>query len=205
VGRHDEYAELFPAMIEDWRRTFRQPDLPFYFVQLANFVGARAHREHDLWADLREAQTAALQLPHTEMISAIDIGESNNIHPSNKQEVGRRLARHALKQVYGKELGLVHGPRFAAAKRNGQEVRVTFAYAEGLRTTDGEAPLSFELAGRDGKFVAARASIDGDGIRVVAKSVSEPAFVRYAWKNDPKVNTVNAAGLPLEPFRAEIL
>jgi sialate O-acetylesterase len=202
AARHSEYASLFTGMIKQWRTTFGQP-LPFYFVQLANFENA-AGNKGDTWAYLREAQARALALPDTAMAVTIDVGEPKDIHPKNKQDVGHRLALHARKYLYGERIES-DGPMFAAAKRDGAAMRVTFTHADKLKLhpakTDGR--VSFEIAGSDRKFVPAEAQVEGDTLIVTAPTVAEPVAVRYAWRNSPDARLFNGDGLPAAPFRSD--
>jgi sialate O-acetylesterase len=202
AARHAEYGSLFTAMIQQWRADFGQP-LPFYFVQLANFEGG-AGNKGDPWAYLREAQAKALALPDTGMAVTIDIGEPKDIHPKNKQEVGRRLALLARKHVFGEAVE-VNGPTFASVKREGAAMRVNFTHAGGLKLeppkTDGR--VSFEIAGENRKFVPATARVEGESVVVSAETVAEPVAVRYAWRNSPNARLFNGAGLPAAPFRSD--
>ncbi len=200
--RHTEYASLFTGMIQQWRSDFGQP-LPFYFVQLANFEN-REGNEGDGWAYLREAQARALKLPATGMAVTIDVGDPKNIHPTNKQEVGRRLALHARKQLYGEKIE-TDGPVFTGAKREGTALRVTFSHASGLKLEPAkdDGRVSFEIAGADKKFVPAEARVDGNAVIVSAAAVPEPVAVRYAWRNSPDARLYNRAGLPAAPFRSD--
>jgi sialate O-acetylesterase len=207
AGRGYEYRYLFPAMITDWRTRFAQGDLPFYFVQPANFGHPEKTPGESDWAELRESQTYALDLSCTGMAVAIDIGEENDIHPKNKQEVGRRLALQALKKTYGKNLEC-DPPMFE---------NVVFDKNKAIVTVRSESPIGkrmenvsipgFELAGKDGVFYFAdKVEIDGMTLIVVSSRVSEPAYVRYAWAKNPGISNVfNAAGLPLVPFRTDTL
>jgi sialate O-acetylesterase len=195
ASRYIEYRTLFPSMIRQWRRDFGQGDFPFYYVQLAN------HRPRKHWAFLREAQEYALQLPATGQAVAIDIGESNGIHPKNKQEVGRRLALNAFATTYG--LKIEHsGPRYAGMAVEQDKVRLRFTHAEGLKTKDPAMP-GFEIAGDNKKFVPASASIDGETVVVSAGEIKNPVAVRYAWASDPPAPLYNAADLPASPFRTD--
>lgn len=202
ASRHDEYASLFTALIKQWRSDFGQP-LPFYFVQLANFE-AQAGNRGDSWAFLREAQARALKLPATGMAVTVDIGDPKDVHPRNKQEVGRRLALHARKQLLGEKIE-TDGPTFVSAKREGAELRVTFSHATGLRLEPSklDGRLSFEVAGEDQVFVPAEARLEGQSLLVGAASVSKPVAVRYAWRNSPEARLFNRAGLPAAPFRSD--
>ncbi len=195
-SRPTGYHKLFAAMITYWRAHFGQGDFPFYWVQLANFK-----TPHD-WALLREAQTQTLSLPETGQAIAIDIGNPDDIHPRNKQEVARRLALIAKARVYGIP-GDDSGPMFQSAERERNGIRVRFSHAvTGLISRD--RPLqSFELAGRDKVFWPAQAEIDGDTVFVTSNDVREPIEVRYAWSSAPIANLYNGAGLPAVPFRSD--
>ena len=196
ASRAAEYHKLFAAMITYWRAHFGQGDFPFYWVQLANF------KTNNDWALLREAQTETLSLPETGQALAIDIGNPDDIHPRNKQEVARRLALIAKAKVYGIP-GDYSGPMFHAAEREKNGIRVRFTHAvTGLIARD--RPLqSFELAGRDKVFRPAMAVIEGDTVFVTSPEVKEPIEVRYAWSNSPVANLYNGAGLPATPFRSD--
>jgi sialate O-acetylesterase len=200
ASRAGEYAGLFRAMITQWRAHLGQGDVPFLWVQLAAYAAGDVNGTD--WAKLRDAQMAALALPETGQALAIDIGDPDNIHPTNKQEVGRRLALLARAKVYG---GLVDvsGPVFKSALREGAAMRVSFDYAgNGLIARD--KPLqSFQIAGADQKFFPAIAKIERDTVIVSAAEVSEPVAVRYAWTNAPEANLYNGAGLPAAPFRSD--
>ncbi len=204
VGRADEYAVLFPKMIEDWRRVWGQGDFPFYFVQLANFLErAPEPTPGSEWAALRDAQLAALKLPNTGVALAIDIGEAADIHPKNKQDVGKRLALNALNQVYGRQK-VYKGPSFKSAKVQDGKVTITLADAKGLKTSDGGPVKGFALAGADGVFVWANAEISAKKVIVTAPGVAAPTQVLYAWQDNPEVNLYNGADLPAVPFRATL-
>lgn len=195
--RARQYLDLFPALIRDWRRSFGREDLPFLFVQLANF---RVRGRPETWAELREAQRRALSLPGTGMAVTIDIGDPDDIHPRNKQEVGRRLALLARARVYGEDV-VCAGPSFLKAERAGRTLRLVFDQV--VRTADGGPPRGFEIAGSDGRFVPARARLDGRAVVLEADAVAEPVAARYAWTDSPSCNLVNAAGLPASPFRTD--
>jgi len=198
-GRAEQYARLFPAMIGDWRAVFDRP-LPFHFVQIAPF-GYGGERDGSTPA-LREAQAAALALPRTGMVVTLDIGDAGDIHPANKQDVGRRLALHALRVPY-REPVVADGPRPVALERVGAALRVRFAGTEGGLLAD--APVGgFEVAGVDGRFAAAQALLAGDAIVVQAAAVPEPVQVRYAWSASPQVTVRNGSGLPAPPFRRSL-
>lgn len=189
------YRRMFRTMIEDWRRAWGQGDFPFLFVQLANFD------TNPFWPTLRESQTDALSLRNTGMAVAIDIGESKDIHPRNKQEVGRRLALAARHVAYGEAL-VYSGPLFRQLTTEGGRLRVWFDHAEGLAAKGGGPVTGFAVAGEDGNYVPAEARIDGDAVLVSSPQVAKPVSVRYAWAADPVCNLVNGEGLPASPFRA---
>ena len=203
ADRAREYRTLFPAMIESWRDAWDRADLPFLFVQLANFGRQETEPEESAWAELREAQFMTLSLPDTGMATAIDIGEADDIHPHNKREVGRRLALAAQATVHG--LDVVHsGPLCEAKSVEGDAVRLGFQHIGGGLTTADDGPLSgFAIAGEDRAFVRARAEIDRATVVVRSDAVPEPAAVRYAWANNPVCNLCNEEGLPALPFRTD--
>lgn len=192
------YRVLFPAMIQDWRRQWQRPELPFYFVQLPNL------RNKPTWPIVRESQAEALRLPHTGMIPTIDIGQENELHPKNKADFANRLADLVLARHYGKATW-PGAPAFDKFEITGDAVRVHFLSAAGvgLKTNDGQTPRGFEVAGVDGKFEAANAEIDGAQVIVRSAAVKQPVAVRYAWEATPRVNVVNSHGLPVLPFRTD--
>lgn len=203
AGRAYEYRTLFPAMIRDWRRVWGQGDFPFLFVQLANFLPVRPEPGESAWAELREAQTMTLALPKTGMAVAIDIGEADDIHPRNKQDVGERLALNALAIAYGKKI-VYSGPIYTRMRREGNAIRLYFKHVDGgLTTPNGEPLKGFAIAGPDRKCVWAEARIDGDTVVVSSPQVTEPVAVRYAWADNPLCNLYNRAGLPASPFRTD--
>jgi len=196
--RAHEYRALFPGMIEDWRRTFGRPGFPFYFVQIApyEYRGDRGEA-----AELREAQALALALPGTGMAVTMDIGDPADIHPKNKQEVGRRLALCALRRTYGRDVEDC-GPTYRSMSVEGGAVRLAFDHAEGLDVI-GPAPTHFTIAGADRRFVPADAAIDGLTIVVRSAEVPEPVAVRFAWGPADEPNLFNGAGLPAPSFRTD--
>jgi sialate O-acetylesterase len=199
VGRPDLYRQRFPALIKSWRQLFGQGELPFYWVQLASF--SPDHPRIDLWAYFREVQDQTLSVPNTGQAVAIDIGDAVDIHPKNKQEVGRRLALIALGRDYGKKVDY-ENPRMISVHVEGALMRVKLAHARGLNA-NGKSPQSLEIAGVDRKFVPAVADIEGETLIVSAPSVTAPVAVRYAWRSNPSANLYNAAGLPVVPFRSD--
>ena len=195
-----EYTALFEAMIRQWRQEWGR-ELPFYFVQIANFAGTAIDRAPGEWAWLRDAQTRALALPGTGMAVTIDIGTPGNIHPKNKQDVGRRLALIGRHELLGEKIEF-SGPAMVSVTREGAKLRVNFSHATGL-TAGGESPLAFEIAGADHKFYPAQAEIEGESVLVSTPGIPEPVAVRYAWTNAPEAHLKNAAGLPASPFRSD--
>ncbi|UCG59694.1 MAG: hypothetical protein JSU70_09285 [Phycisphaerales bacterium] len=197
ADRPYQYRELFPAMIKNWRRDWGQGNFPFLFVQLANFVTGAD------WPRLREAQTMTLALPNTGMAVTIDIGNPTDIHPRNKQDVGKRLALWALAKTYGKDL-VYSGPLYKSMEAADGKIRVSFDHVGGgLVAGGGGTLIGFAVAGSDQKFVRADATIDGDAVVVSSDEVSEPVAVRYAWADNPACNLYNKAGLPASPFRTD--
>lgn len=202
AGRAFQYRTLFPALIRDWRKA-RGEDFPFYFVQLANHLKPSAEPANEPWAELREAQALALALPATGMAVAIDIGEGDNIHPKNKQDVGLRLALWALAKTYGQDL-VYSGPLYKSMAVEGEKIRVQFAETGGGLEARGGPLKQFAIAGEDKKFVWAEAVIDGAAVVVSSPQVPKPVAVRYAWANNPVgCNLANKEGLPAAPFRTD--
>lgn len=200
-GRSREYRKLFPALITSWREDFGNPELPFYWMQLANFKQSR-DETGVTWAYLREAQSLALKLPQTAQVVTIDIGESESIHPLNKQEVGRRLALVAKSQLFGggQEYS---GPVYVKATVEKGAMRVEFSHADGGLVATAEPLGAFLVAGADKVFQPATAKIDGSTVVVQSDLVKEPVAVRYAWSNDPVARLANKSGLPASPFRSD--
>jgi sialate O-acetylesterase len=201
VERHEEYAELFTALICSWRKAWAREDLPFYFVQLANYRDTNAAMGPS-WPLLREAQAQALTLPATGMAVTIDIGQAEDIHPTNKQDVGRRLALIAEAGTYGKPVDC-SGPVFAGATPEGSALRVRFNHAGSHLVAEGQHVQSLELAGADRIFHAATGAIEGDTLLVSSPAVPNPIAVRYAWADAPIANLYNPVKLPAVPFRSD--
>jgi sialate O-acetylesterase len=170
--------------------------MPFYFVQLAPYRYNRGDALPEIW----EAQRAALEIPNTGMAATTDIGNYEDIHPRNKQDVGKRLALWALAKTYGQTDLEYSGPLFRAAGIDGNRVIVVFQNAAGLKTRDGAAPTELTIAGDDGKFVEAEAKIDGGKLICWSDAVPNPTQVRLGWSENANPNLVNAAGLPALPF-----
>lgn len=203
AGRYEQHSKLFPAMIESWRQLWGDRDLPFYFVQLASYQQRKPQPSDDAWAHMRESQQSALALPRTGMAVTIDIGDANNVHPRNKQDVGRRLARWAMRDCYGDNDIEVSGPLYASSAVEGNRIRLQFTHVGGGLQAQGGELKGFAIAGADKAFVWAKASIDGDGVLVWSDAVPAPAFVRYAWATNPECTLFNGAGLPAAPFRTD--
>jgi len=202
AGRAYQYRELFPAMIQCWRRDWGQGDFPFLFVQLANFMAQKPEPGDSAWAELREAQLMTLELPNTGMAVIIDIGEARDIHPKNKQDVGKRLALWALANTYGKKI-VYCGPLYESMERKGKNVVLHFNHIGGGLVAQGDDLKGFAIAGQGRKFVWADARIEGDTVVVSSDEVSQPVAVRYAWADNPLCNLYNKAGLPASPFRTD--
>ena len=196
-----EYHSLFSAMITGWRAHFGQGDFPFYWVNLANYKSA-GDRTNTSFAFLREAQSQTLALPNTGQALAIDLGNPDNLHPTNKQDVGRRLALLAKIRLYG-SVGDDTGPTFIGAAREGSTMRVKFSHVSAGLIAHDKPVQSLELAGANKVFRPATGKIDRDTLIVSAPDVKEPVAVRYAWKNSPEANLYNGAGLPAVPFRSD--
>lgn len=200
------YAQLLPALIEDWRQKWGQGDLPFLYVQLANFMDRDMLPVESNWADLREAQRQALKVPNTAMACAIDLGEWNDIHPLNKRDVGLRLAKAARNLSY-KEKNLIYsGPNYLSHTIQNNKIILSFEHiGSGLTSIDGEPLQQFAIAGFDKKYVWAEAQIAGDKIEVWNKDIPHPMYVRYAWANNPHgANLYNREGLPASPFQTNL-
>ncbi|MBQ7208884.1 MAG: hypothetical protein IJS01_13885 [Lentisphaeria bacterium] len=200
-----EYEAVLKRMIADWRFFFLAPDLPFFMVQLAGDRGAFGFQRYSDWAALREAQRRIAETtPGVFMASAVDRGEELNIHPQDKESVGYRLAQSALHHVYGDEKTVPSGPMILAAEKEGDSVRLTFRYSEGLTLKDG--PQAFYLSA-DGKefFPADSAVVENDTVLIRASAVPSPAEVRYAWADFPPTVLYNAAALPASPFKISVL
>jgi len=225
AGRSIQYRTAFPLMITDWRTQWEQGDFPFYFVQLANFQSKENKPAESGWAELREAQSQTLKLANTGQAVIIDIGESGDIHPRNKKDVGERLAKIALAKDYGKDIAY-SGPVYQSMKVDGDKVRLTFDHLGGglvaqpvpakydvntgakqtadlVRNSPKSELEGFAICGEDKQWVWADAKIDGDNVVVWSDKVAKPVAVRYGWANNPNTNLYNKAGLPASPFRTD--
>jgi len=203
AGAPAQHDILFPAMIESWRKLWGDERLPFYFVQLANFRAREAQPSEGGWPRMRESQLKTLALHDTGMAVTIDIGAALEIHPKNKQEVGRRLARWAMRDCYGEKDLEVSGPLYASNAVEGSKVRLRFTHTGGGLQAKGGELKGFAVAGADKKFVWAQARIDGDSVVVWDENTKNPRHVRYAWADNPECTLYNGVGLPASPFRTD--
>lgn len=206
AGQAYDYRTLFPTLINDWRSRWGY-EFPFYWVQLASYLQkAEIPPETDNWAELREAQTLTLLVSNTGQAVTTDIGDSNDIHPKNKQDVGKRLAAIALNKDYGRNDIVYSGPTFKSAIKNNDRIIVSFdQIALGLHVANKYGYIEgFAIAGVDQKFVWAKAYLDDkDRVVVYSDKVKDPVAVRYCWSINPDVNLFNSAGLPASPFRTD--
>ena len=195
------YYEKKKALIQGWRDVFDDPDMPFLFVQLAPFTyGGSVTALPEIW----EAQTAALQIKNTGMAVTVDIGNVKDIHPRNKQDVGKRLALWALANTYGQKDLVYSGPLYKKHKTSRNKIVISFDHTgDGLVARDGKALTHFQIAGADKAFVDATATVKGDTIVVQADTVDRPQAVRFAWHQLAEPNLSNANGLPASPFRTD--
>lgn len=205
--RAAEYRDLFPALIQDWRANFKQGDLPFLFVQLANFLEEDATPAESEWAELREAQASALKLPNTGMAVTIDVGDAKRIHPKNKIDVGKRLGLAALQVAYKKNI-VCKGPTYESMEIKSDTVIIHYVKdKDSLVTKDKYGYVrGFAVAGADNKFYWAKAYIENNTVFVTCREVAHPVSVRYAWSFNPgMVDLYNTTGLPAVPFRTDSL
>ncbi len=201
ADRPTQYRQLFPLMINDWRRRWGEGNFPFYFVQIANYTAGDQGPIAD-WPALRDAQLSTLNLPNTGMAVTIDIGDANRIHPQNKQEVGRRLSLIARAKTYGENIPY-SGPVYKAQVIKGNTIELEFTHTDNGLLAKGDTLKGFTIAGADKKFHPARAIISGNKVLVSSADVASPVAVRYAWANNPVCNLYNGANLPASPFRTD--
>lgn len=199
----ETYRDHFAALIKGWRQSWGQGDFPFLFVQLANFRELQTQPDpSDSWAMIREAQRLTLSQPATGMASAIDIGMAGDVHPINKLDVGHRLALNARALVYGESDLVYSGPIYESMAIEDNQIRLTFTHrGSGLASSTGDQLEGFAIAGEDGNFVWADATIEGDEVVVSNQSVPDPQFVLYGWDQNPIISLFNKEGLPASPFR----
>ena len=204
------YKLLFNTLIKDWRKQWQQNDLPFLFVQLANFRDPAVLPSEGNWPWVRDGQTAALKLPHTAMAVAIDIGDADNIHPTDKQDVALRLALAARHEVY-KQNVVFSGPQYRRMEIVGNTIKLTFDKLSplviGNKSKSGDTTSTklkgFGIAGADHHFYWAKATLMGNTVTFVSDQVAQPLAVRYDWADNPPGNLYNQAGLPASPFRTD--
>lgn len=205
AGRAYQYRRLLPAMIRNWRECWKQ-EFPFGVVQLPNFMKPQTEPSEDTshWPELREAQLMTCKsVPKAGIAVTIDVGEENDIHPLNKQDVGKRLALWALNRVYEKDVAC-SGPIYRAMKKEGNSIRVSFDHADGLAYSGGDKNIrALAVAGADKVFHWAKARIERRALVVFSEEVPDPVAVRYGWANNPSCNLCNSAGLPASPFRTD--
>jgi len=225
ADRAQQYGISFPMMIEDWRAQWGQGAFPFYFCQLAAYQGKKPDVGESAWAELRESQSKALELPNTGQAVLIDLGEAGDIHPRNKRDVGLRLAQIALARDYGKKVPF-SGPVYESLKIDGSRAIVSFSHTDGglvprplpathlvnsskskreslIANSPGSQLEGFSICGEDRKWVWGEAKIEGDKVAVWSDKVAAPVAVRYAWATNPNANLYNGAGFPASPFRTD--
>ncbi|CDZ23211.1 hypothetical protein CCDG5_0060 [[Clostridium] cellulosi] len=203
TSKPEEYEDLFIKMIKAWRKKLKQENLPFLYVQLPNYLERENIQAINKWPLLREAQQKALKLPNTAMAVTIDIGEWNDLHPLNKHDVGKRLAMLARKTVYGDVNVVAMGPVYDHMAIRGNKAFISFTnIGTGLLSKDGNKLRNFEIAGKDGNFYDADATIENNQVIASCDKVSIPVAVRYAWRDNPQdINFYNREGFPAAPFR----
>jgi sialate O-acetylesterase len=202
----DSYTKLTQALIQSWRQTFQQPDLPFYYVQVAPYFLEKEDPTLADYAFFREAQEKVSALNNTAMVTTIDVGEARNLHPHNKKPIGVRLAKTALNRTYGMLDVVARGPQYQYLEVSGKKAIIHFepgTTTGGLQTDDGRAPKFFCIAGADQQFYPAEATIDGDKIIVWNDKVKKPVAVRYAFTNYAVTSLHNGEGWPVIPFRTD--
>jgi sialate O-acetylesterase len=204
ASRAYEYADLFPFMIEQWRKEWRQGDFPFYWVQLADFMAEKPEPGDSNWAELRESQTKTMKLPNTGQAVIIDLGEGKDIHPKNKHDVAARLVRWALVKDYGFKFPY-RSPEFKSIEINGNKANITLdCFGSSLRPFDVAEAIGFAVCGEDKVWHWAKGTIRGkDQIEVSSDKVEKPIAVRYAWADNPVCNLFSNEGLPVTPFRTD--
>ena len=203
ASRPEDYRDKLTSMMTNWRARWQQPDLPFFIVQLTNFMDRHDKPTDSSWARLRDQQYKSTELDNTALIVTIDIGEWNDIHPVNKKAVGQRLAVAAQHLVY-KHPVTYRGPEVSGITRDGNTLTLTFAHADGGLHTNTSLRQSFAIAGQDGSFHWANVQLSGNKITLQHPEVASPATVRYAWGDNPAAGLYNRAGLPAPPFERTV-
>ena len=195
VHNAEHYSRAFPALVESWRKTFNHPEMPFYFAQLSSL-------NRPSWPYFRDVQRQlSLSVPHSGMVVTSDLGDSLNVHPKRKREVGERFAKLALAKVYGQKL-IGSGPEILGFRQTGEQIIIQFKPASKLKTSDGMTLRELEIAGPNGVFMPAKASIEGNEI-VIQTQIKEIQKIRYGWNPFSRGNLVNGAGLPASTFKIE--
>jgi len=204
AGRAYEYEELFPFLIEQWRKEWNQGDFPFYWVQLADFMAQKPEPGESSWAELRDAQTKTLKVSNTGQAVIIDLGEGKDIHPRNKHDVAARLVRWALVKDYGMKFPY-RSPEFKSMELSGNKARLTFdCFGSGLRPFDVDQAIGFAVCGEDKVWHWAKGIVEGkDKVSVWSEEVTQPIAIRYAWADNPVCNLFSEDGLPVTPFRTD--
>lgn len=193
----EAHERLFGLLVNSWRHNWKNAQLPFYFVQLSSL-------NRPSWTWFRDSQLRLMKsIPYTGMAVSSDYGDSLNVHPVNKQPIGERLARWALNKTYGHAV-TPSGPIFESVTRDGEALVVSFAYGDGLHTSDGKSPSCFEIAEEDGLYYPAQVEIEGDKVRLTSPKLKSPRYVRYAWQPFTRANLVNKDGLPASTFRGVV-
>ena len=198
AGNAGVYDKQLSQLVTSWRDLWAD-EVPFAWVQLPNYRDS----DSESWPRIRESMMKVLALPKTGMAITLDIGDPKDIHPKNKQDVGKRLSFWALSTVYGKKVAAISGPLPAGHKVEGSSIRVSLKHAEGLKTRDGAAPRGLLIAGADKVWKPANGEISGTDLVVSSPEVAAPVAVRYAWAENPSCNLINGAGLPATSFRTD--
>ncbi|NUP96237.1 MAG: DUF1080 domain-containing protein [Planctomycetaceae bacterium] len=201
VGRTEQYERLFPALIGDWRKQFTNGEFPFLFVQIAPF--SYGNPSATASAELRDAQRKSLSVPNTGMVSLMDLGDANDIHPYGKQEVGRRLALLALEKSYARKVDSSSGPLYRSMKVDGRNAVLSFDHAAGGLVLKSTTPSGWLIAGENREFFEATPRVEGDTLVLSHSQVPVPVAVRYAWSNVGVADLANGAGLPASSFRTD--
>jgi sialate O-acetylesterase len=204
AGGSRRYIDLMQLVAKEWRRAFENRSLPFYQVQLANFMKRQSQPGESSWAALREAQSISASLiPNGGLVTAVDIGDADDIHPRNKRDVGLRLANLALRKTYGLKTTPFSGPELASSKADGSSIRLKFRGSNGALKLTKNDGAGFAIAGEDRKFVWAYAKLVGNEVVVNHPSVMKPVAVRYGWADNPELTLFDSVGLPAFPFRTD--
>jgi sialate O-acetylesterase len=206
TGKASEYQNLFSALIKNWRQQWKQGDFPFLYVQLANYMEVKEEPSESQWAELRDAQLKTLTVPNTAMVVTIDIGEWNDLHPLDKEDVGKRLALAAKNIAYGEKNTIYSGPVYQSMRIEGNKIIISFTQVGSGLIAKGNTDLKyFSVARADKKFVWAKAKIENNKVIVWSNAITHPVAVRYAWADNPEgANLYNKEGLPASPFEASI-